>query len=314
MKFTQVPMPALTHDAAGRVRNVMSVDVEEYFQVTALSEAIRPDQWARIPSRVGASVDSLLTLMEEADARATFFILGWVAERHPGLVRAIARAGHEVASHGYAHQPAYRQTPEEFAEDARRSKGILEDVLGAPVRGYRAASFSIVARNTWAFEVLERLGFVYSSSINPIPHDIYGFAEAPRAPFRPGDLALIECPVSTLELAGRRWPCAGGGYFRLLPYAFFRWAIGRLHREGRPSLFYLHPWEVDPDQPRVPGLSLRSRFRHYTNLDRTERRLRRLLHEFSWGRFDHWLGLEGAPATPAVRPAPGVPGTAAGLR
>ncbi|MCC5794970.1 MAG: DUF3473 domain-containing protein [Chromatiales bacterium] len=269
----------------------MSVDVEEYFHVTALSERVRPEQWSGLPSRVEQSVDCLLGCFEAANVRATFFMLGWVAERHPAMVRRVAAAGHEVASHGYAHQPAYRQTPAEFREDAGRSKALLEDITGVPVRGYRAASFSIVARNQWAFEELDRLGFVYSSSVNPIQHDIYGFPGAPRTPFHPAGTDLIECPVSTLEYLGRRWPCGGGGYFRLLPYSLFHWAIQQLHKEGRPALFYMHPWEVDPDQPRVPGLSFRSRFRHYTNLSRAENRLRKLLGAFSWGRFDEWLDL-----------------------
>jgi polysaccharide deacetylase family protein (PEP-CTERM system associated) len=313
-ELTLLPLPSLTCDAAGRARNVMTVDVEEYFHVAALSEAISPADWPRLPSRVGASVERLLVALADADAHATFFILGWVAERHPALVRAVARAGHEVASHGYWHQPAYRQTPAEFAEDARRSKAVLEDALGAPVLGYRAASFSIVARNQWAFAELDRLGFRYSSSVHPIAHDIYGFPDAPRTPFRPaGTQQLVECPVSTLELAGRRLPCAGGGYFRLLPYAWFRWAIQRLNAAGQPMLFYLHPWEIDPEQPVVDGLSWRSRWRHYNNLHRTERRLRRLLADFAWDRFDRWLGLAPA-ATPGTAPVPDGTGNAADWR
>jgi polysaccharide deacetylase family protein (PEP-CTERM system associated) len=269
----------------------MSVDVEEHFHVAAFDRQIRPEDWDRMPSRVEANTDRLLRLFAEEGVSATFFILGWVAERHPALVRRIADQGHEVASHGYAHVPAFRQTREEFAADARRSKQILEDILGRPVLGYRAASFSIVKRNQWAFGELEAAGYRYSSSVNPIRHDIYGFPDAPRFDFTPEGTRLRECPVTTLELGGNRWPCGGGGYFRLLPYGLFRWALRQVGRAGHPCYFYLHPWEVDPDQPRVAGASWRSRFRHYTNLHRTEPRLRQLLRDFRWGRFDQRLGL-----------------------
>lgn len=276
---------------AARPANVMSVDVEEHFHVAAFDRQIRPSDWEGMPSRVEANTDRLLRLFAEEGVSATFFILGWVAERHPGLVKRIAEQGHEVASHGYAHVPAFRQTREEFAADARRSKQILEDILSRPVLGYRAASFSIVKRNQWAFGELEAAGYRYSSSVNPIRHDIYGFPDAPRFDFTPEGTGLRECPVTTLELAGTRWPCGGGGYFRLLPYGLFRWALGQVGRDGHPCYFYLHPWEVDPEQPRVAGASWRSRFRHYTNLHRTEPRLRQLLRDFSWGRFDQRLGL-----------------------
>lgn len=276
------------------IRNVMTVDVEEYFHVTALSERVAPGDWERLQSGVERNVDRLLQLYADTGVSATFFILGWVAERHPAMVRRIAAQGHEVGSHGYAHQPAYRQSEAEFTEDARRSKQVLEDALGAPVIGYRAASFSIVARNQWAFGVLDRLGFLYSSSVNPIRHDIYGFPDAPRHPFTPEGTKLIECPVTTLEFAGQRWPCGGGGYFRILPYGLFRWALRRVNAGGQPGYFYLHPWEIDTDQQRVAGLSWRSRFRHYTNLHRTEGRLKRLLADFQWGRFDEHLGLRPA--------------------
>ncbi|MEQ1800511.1 MAG: XrtA system polysaccharide deacetylase [Gammaproteobacteria bacterium] len=269
----------------------MSVDVEEHFHVAAFDRHIKPTDWHQHPSRVAANTERLLALFERRRVKATFFILGWVAERHPALVRQIVAGGHEVASHGCLHIPAFRQTRGEFADDVRRSKAILEDASGRPVLGYRAASFSIVKRNQWAFEELDRAGYRYSSSVNPVRHDIYGFPDAPRFNFTPAGTALTECPITTLEVAGQRLPCGGGGYFRLLPYGLFQWAMKRVNAAGHPCYFYLHPWEVDPEQPRVHGASLKSRFRHYTNLHKTEGRLDRLLGEFAWDRFDRVLGL-----------------------
>lgn len=271
--------------------NVMSVDVEEHFHVAAFDSCIAANDWPSLPSRVERNTDRLLALFSDRGISATFFVLGWVAQRHPGLVRRIAAEGHEVASHGYAHQPAFRQSRQEFLDDAQRSKAVLEDAGGVKVIGYRAASFSIVRANQWAFEELERAGYLYSSSVNPVRHDIYGFPDAPRFDFTPEGTGLRECPVTTLEGLGNRWPCGGGGYFRLLPYALFSWALRRVNAGGRPCYFYIHPWEVDPDQPRVAGASWRSRFRHYTNLHQTEPRLRRLLDDFQWTRFDRLLGL-----------------------
>lgn len=273
------------------VVNVMSVDVEEHFHVAAFDRQVRRDQWANMPSRVEANTDRMLAIFAEHGVSATFFMLGWVAERYPGLVQRVVAQGHEVGSHGFAHEPAFRQTPEQFAEDARRSKAVLEDAAGQRVIGYRAASFSIVKRNQWAFEELERAGYMYSSSVNPVRHDIYGFPDAPRFNFTPAGTRLLECPVTTLELAGSRFPCGGGGYFRLLPYRLFRWALRRVNADGHPCYFYIHPWEIDPGQPRIDGASWRSRFRHYTNLHRTEGRMRSLLADFRWTRFDRLLGL-----------------------
>jgi polysaccharide deacetylase family protein (PEP-CTERM system associated) len=273
------------------VVNVMSVDVEEHFHVAAFDRQISPTDWDNLPSRVEANTNRLLDLFSEAGVQATFFILGWVAERHPALVRRVHDAGHEIASHGYAHEPAFRQSREEFAADARRSKVVLEDAAGCRVIGYRAASFSIVKRNQWAFEELEGAGYLYSSSVNPVRHDIYGFPEAPRFDYTPEGTSLVECPVTTIELAGNRLPCGGGGYFRLLPYGLFRWALRQVNADGHPCYFYTHPWEFDPDQPRVANAPWRSRFRHYTNLRRTEGRLRQLLADFQWTRFDRLLGL-----------------------
>lgn len=269
----------------------MSVDVEEHFHVAAFDRQIDSADWDSHPTRVVGNTERLLALFERRGIHATFFILGWVAERHPVLVQRIIGAGHEVASHGCNHIPAFRQTREAFAEDIRRSKKTLEDIAGRPVLGYRAASFSIVKRNQWAFEELDKAGYRYSSSVNPVRHDIYGFPDAPRFNFQPAGTTLTECPITTLELAGQRLPCGGGGYFRLLPPVLFRWALRRVNRGGHPCYFYLHPWEVDPDQPRIAGASWKSRFRHYTNLHKTESRLDQLLREFAWDRFDRVLGL-----------------------
>jgi polysaccharide deacetylase family protein (PEP-CTERM system associated) len=274
-----------------RMLNVMSVDVEEHFHVAAFDGQISSGDWASLPSRVEANTDRILALFAEGGVSATFFILGWVAERYPAMVRRIVSQGHEIASHGYSHRPVFRQTVGEFADEARRSKAILEEVGACRVLGYRAASFSIVKGSAWAFEELDRAGYLYSSSVNPVRHDIYGFPDAPRFNFTPHGTRLLECPVTTLEFGGSRFPCGGGGYFRLLPYGLFRWALRRVNDARHPCYFYIHPWEIDPDQPRVSGVSLRSRFRHYTNLDRTEGRLRRLLSDFQWTRFDRLLGL-----------------------
>jgi polysaccharide deacetylase family protein (PEP-CTERM system associated) len=271
----------------------MSVDVEEYFQVKALSERVTKAEWESLPQRVESAIDQILELFAEFDTKATFFTLGWIAERHPAMIRAISAQGHEIASHGWEHIPADEQTRDEFGADIRRSKQILEDLAGRAVLGYRAASFSINATNLWALEELEAAGFRYSSSIFPVEHDIYGLPGAPRYPFEPASTKqLIEWPGPTVEFAGRRWNCGGGGYFRLLPYPLFRAALRRFHKESRqPSFFYFHPWEMDPEQPRITGLRAKSRFRHYLNLNRTDARLRRLLTDFRWNSFDRLLNL-----------------------
>ncbi len=269
----------------------MSVDVEEHFHVAAFDQQIQSTDWHKHSSRVVSNTERLLALFDRRRVQATFFTLGCVAEQHPALIRRIVAEGHELGSHGCRHVPAFRQTRGEFAEDVRRSKAILEDTSGIAVLGYRAASFSIVKRNQWAFEELDRAGYRYSSSVNPVRHDIYGFPDAPRFNFRPEGTSLTECPITTLEVAGQRLPCGGGGYFRLLPYGLFSWAMRRVNGDGHPCYFYLHPWEVDPDQPRIQGASWKSRFRHYNNLHKTEGRLDRLLREFSWDRFDRVLGF-----------------------
>jgi polysaccharide deacetylase family protein (PEP-CTERM system associated) len=267
--------------------NAMSVDVEDYFQVEALSRVVSRDDWNAIPRRVAANTDRLIDLFAELGAHATFFTLAWVAERHPDLIRRIVAGGHELASHGLDHTRVDRQTPEVFRADLKRSRAVLEDIGGVAITGYRAASFSIGARNLWAFDVLEEEGYAYSSSVYPVRHDLYGMPDAPRVPFHPRDGKLLEIPLTTVRRFGRNLPCAGGGYFRLIPYWLSRANLRRVHAvDQSPCIFYLHPWEVDPAQPRVAGLSAKSRFRHYLNLGAMEGRLRRLLNDFTWDRMD----------------------------
>jgi polysaccharide deacetylase family protein (PEP-CTERM system associated) len=267
------------------VLNAMTVDVEDYFQVQAFAHCIERSAWDGMQSRVEANIDRILEMFDAAGVRATFFTLGWIAERHKPMVRRIVAAGHELASHGYDHTRADVQDPASFAADVSRTRQLLEDIGGVTVRGYRAATFSIGAQNTWAFRVLEDAGYTYSSSVNPIAHDLYGMPDAPRVPFRPEGGALWEIPMTALRAFGRNWPCSGGGYFRLLPYSVFRQGLSLVNR-NRPGIFYFHPWEVDPEQPRVTGCGWKSEFRHYTNLSRMSARLDRLLHDFAWGRMD----------------------------
>lgn len=272
----------------GVLVNAMSVDIEDYFHVSAFTDHIDRSDWDNRPTRVVRNVELILELFRAHDVRGTFFVLGWVAERHPGLVRRIVDGGHELASHGFGHVKIHRQTPTEFRADVRATRLLLEDIGGVQVKGYRAPSFSIGADTMWAFNVLEEEGYKYSSSVYPIRHDHYGMPEAPRFAFKPLDsIDILECPVSTLPLLGRNLPCGGGGYFRLLPYATSRWAMRRVNRlDEKPCVFYFHPWEIDPDQPRVPGLSLKTRVRHYINLDRMRGRLRSVLADFAWDRMD----------------------------
>lgn len=276
--------------SAGRagVVNALSVDVEDYFQVSAFAGIVGRSDWDAMPSRVEWSTERTLELFAEGGVRATFFTLGWVAERHPALIRRIVQAGHELASHGYAHYRVSDQAPEVFREDVRRTRRILEDTGGVPVVGFRAASFSIAAPQLWAHRVLAEEGYRYSSSIYPVRHDHYGMPDAPRFAYRPvGEAGVVEYPVTTVRVAGHNVPCGGGGYFRLLPYAYFRWAIGRVNAVDRaPAIFYFHPWEVDPDQPRQSGLGFKTRFRHYVNLSRMAAKLRALIGDFRWDRMD----------------------------
>ena len=280
--------------AAGARRNAMSVDVEDYFQVQALAEAVSRDDWDRLPRRVEQNTHRVLDLFATRGVKATFFTLGWVAERHPALIRRIVAEGHELASHGREHVRADAQSPAAFRDDVRHAKQVLEECGGIAVRGYRAASFSIGRSNPWAFAILAEEGYSYSSSLYPVKHDLYGMPEAPRFPFRPfGNRGFREFPITSLRLLGRNFPCGGGGYFRLLPYAVSRLALAAVqHRDGRPCVFYFHPWEIDPDQPVQTGLSFKSRFRHYTNLGRMEGKLDRLLSDFAWDRVDRVLDQE----------------------
>jgi polysaccharide deacetylase family protein (PEP-CTERM system associated) len=279
--------------ARGPLLNAMTIDVEDYFQVQAFAGVISRDAWETLPRRVERNTGRLLDILAETGAKATFFTLGWVAERHPRLVRRIVAEGHELASHGYDHQRANEQTPAEFRADVERTKRLLEDAGGAAVRGYRAPTFSIGPKNRWAFDVLAEAGYAYSSSIYPIAHDLYGSPESPRAPYREERSGILEIPLSTVKLFGRNFPCSGGGYFRLLPYSISRRAMRRVNVvDGLPCIFYLHPWEIDPDQPRQDCAPWKSRFRHYTNLSRTEGRLKRLLGDFPWGRMDRAFARE----------------------
>ncbi|MCL2524240.1 MAG: DUF3473 domain-containing protein [Betaproteobacteria bacterium] len=271
--------------AAPPQRNALTIDVEDYFQVSAFAPHIARSEWPNRECRVERNIERILAMLDARGIRATFFTLGWIAERYSAMVRRIAAAGHEIASHGYGHERASEQTPDVFLADIAAAKRLLEDLCACEVRGYRAPSFSIGAGNPWAFECLERAGYRYSSSIYPIRHDHYGMPEAPRHAHRIGQ--VLEIPATTLRLFQRNWPAGGGGYFRLLPYPVSRWMLRRINNvDGLPAVFYFHPWEIDADQPRIPGISAKTRFRHYLNLGRMEQRLHRLLADFSWGRMD----------------------------
>ena len=283
------------------VVNAMSVDVEDYFHVNAFDGVVPRGRWESLESRVCRNTERLLALFEARGVSATFFVLGWVAERFPSLVSSIARQGHEIASHGYAHRLISEQTPQAFRDDVRRAKDLLEAAAGAQVDGFRAPSYSVTARTLWALDVLIEEGYRYDASIFPIRHDRYGLPASPRHPYvltRAGG-SLVEAPASTVRCGGVNLPVAGGGYFRILPYAWTRWGIRRINtHEGRPAIFYLHPWEIDPSQPRIRA-GLVSRFRHYRNLDKTEPRLRRLLREFRFSTVGRLLT--------SVQPAPELP-------
>ena len=284
---------------AKSITNALTIDVEDYFQVSAMAPYIQRSEWDNLECRVERNVDRLLTLLDRHHTQATFFTLGWVAERYPQLVRRIVEGGHELASHGYGHQRASDLNAEAFTADIARAKSLLEDIGGVAVRGYRAPSFSIGRANLWAFECLRATGHAYSSSIYPIKHDHYGMPDAPRFAHSVA-CGLLEVPVTTLRIGGRNLPASGGGFFRLLPYALSRWMIRRVNAVDRqPAVFYCHPWEIDHAQPRVSGIDLKTRFRHYVNIDRMERRLDALLKDFRWGRMDDvFLRQQSAP--PAV--------------
>jgi polysaccharide deacetylase family protein (PEP-CTERM system associated) len=266
--------------------NALTIDVEDYFQVQALAGAVSRAAWDDMPRRVQANTERLLASFERAGVHATFFVLGWVAERHPALIARIVAGGHELASHGYGHERVDGLGPEAFRADIRRARGVLEDAGGVRVVGYRAPTFSIGAATPWAFVILAKEGYRYSSSVYPVKHDLYGTPDAPRFPYRPGEGAVWEIPLTTLRVLGRNLPCSGGGWFRLLPYAVFRMALRRFQQtEAAAGVFYAHPWEIDPAQPRLAVHGL-SRFRHYVNLSRTAGRLERLLGDFAWDRMD----------------------------
>jgi len=267
--------------------NAMTVDVEDYFQVSAFDQQISREDWGGIPSRIGRNVERILELFEQENASATFFTLGWVCERFPEIVRAIAAAGHEIASHGHEHSRVGTFTQKQFRIDVEGTRKRLEDVSGTPVVGYRAPSFSIGQETIWAYDVLAEAGYSYSSSVFPIQHDHYGLPDAPRFPFRSSSGGLLEIPMSTLQFLGRNWPCSGGGYFRLLPLRYSIWALRRINeRDQMPAVFYFHPWEIDPDQPRIDGILAKAKFRHYVNLNKFEYRLTQMLRTFRWDRID----------------------------
>jgi polysaccharide deacetylase family protein (PEP-CTERM system associated) len=283
-----VTFPERRAHARGPIVNGLSVDVEDWFQVGAFEDVIERDQWGGLADRVDRNVREILDLFDEVEAKATFFTLGWIAQRHGALLREVVARGHEIASHGWDHRRVFTMDRASFAEDIRMARQAIEDASGSRVTGYRAPSFSIDQRTPWAFMELVEQGYAYSSSVAPVAHDHYGWPEAPRFAFKPLPWApLVEIPVTTALFAGKRLAAGGGGFFRVLPYAFSRWAIRQVNRrEQRPAVFYFHPWEIDPGQPRVAGAPLKSRLRHYTRLDRMAPKLRQLIREFAWGRMD----------------------------
>ena len=281
------------------ITNALTIDVEDYFQVSAMAPYIARSEWDSRECRVERNVDRILALLDEHDTEATFFTLGWIAERYPQLVRRIVAGGHELASHGHGHERASDLSRAQFSEDITRAKRILEDLGGVAVQGYRAPSFSIGQGNLWAFDCLAEAGYRYSSSIYPIAHDHYGMPDAPRFAHevRPG---LTEVPVTTLRVGERNYPSSGGGYFRLMPYALSRWMIRRVNAQDQaPAIFYFHPWEIDAGQPRIPGIDAKTRFRHYVNIARMEGKLQALLRDFRWGRMDEVFFGQTAAGAPA---------------
>jgi polysaccharide deacetylase family protein (PEP-CTERM system associated) len=276
------------------VRNALSVDVEDWFQVGAFETVISRGDWDSLECRVERNCDAVLALFDQAGVKGTFFTLGWVAERYPALMRRIAGAGHEIASHGYAHDRVFTFTPQQFADDLIRARALIEDASGQKVNGYRAPSFSIDQRTPWAHEILAEHGYTYSSSVAPVKHDHYGWADAPRFAFRPvAGSDFLEIPVTTATIGSRRLAAGGGGFFRLLPYQFSRWAIRQVNeRDERPAVIYFHPWEIDPGQPRVTNAPIKSKLRHYTKLDVMAAKLKRLAHEFEWERLDTIVARE----------------------
>jgi polysaccharide deacetylase family protein (PEP-CTERM system associated) len=278
------------------LRNALSVDVEDWFQVGAFETVISRDSWDTLECRVERNSDAVLALFDDAGIKGTFFTLGWVAERYPALMRRIVDAGHELASHGYSHDRVFTFASQQFAADIERARKLIEDTSGALVTGYRAPSFSIDQRTPWAHEILAEQGYTYSSSVAPVKHDHYGWADAPRFAFKPvAGSDFLEIPVTTAMLGSRRLAAGGGGFFRLLPYAFSRWAIRQVNEEdARPAIIYFHPWEIDPDQPRVANAPVKSKLRHYSKLGAMAGKLRRLTGEFEWERLDAVVAREQA--------------------
>ena len=269
------------------LRNALSVDVEDWFQVGAFETVIDRADWEGLDRRVEANTDACLAMFAEADVKATFFTLGWVAHRHPQLIRRIVEQGHELASHGWDHARVFTLTPEQFRDDLAKTRATLEDASGTAVTGYRAPSFSIDKRTPWAHPILAEAGYTYSSSVAPVVHDHYGWPEAPRFAFAPvSGSDFLELPVTTARLAGRTLAAGGGGFFRLLPYQFSRWAVAQVNAQQQSAIIYFHPWEIDPSQPRVANAPLRSKLRHYTNLRVMAAKLERLIGDFAWGRVD----------------------------
>ncbi len=275
--------------------NALSVDVEDWFQVGAFENVISRDSWNARECRVEANTDALLAMFDTARIKATFFTLAWVAQRYPALMQRIVAAGHELGNHGCNHDRVFTFTPPQFAADLDRSRKVIEDAGGAAVKGYRAPSFSINKNTPWAHEIMAEQGYIYSSSINPIAHDHYGWADAPRFAFKPvAGSDFIEIPVTTAMLGSRRIAAGGGGFFRLLPYVYSRWAIRQVNSEARPGIIYFHPWEIDPGQPRVANAPIKSKLRHYTKLDAMAGKLKRLIGDFEWDRLDRIVELERA--------------------
>lgn len=274
--------------AGATIRNAMTIDVEDYFQVSAFAPYIARDSWPERECRVEANIDRILAILEAGNVHATFFTLGWIAERYPAMVRRIVAGGHELASHGYGHLRASDQDRAAFMQDIGSSKAILEDIGGQAVLGYRAPSFSIGHGNLWALDALSEAGYRYSSSIYPVQHDHYGMPDAPRFAWHPENAGgLLEVPITTVRMGARNLPAGGGGYFRLLPYSLSRWMMRKVNEDdGQPAIFYFHPWEIDPGQPRPDGINLKTRFRHYVNLARMDGRIQALTRDFAWDRMD----------------------------
>ncbi|MFK7794821.1 MAG: XrtA system polysaccharide deacetylase [Gammaproteobacteria bacterium] len=289
MNFT--PRPVEQSDVDCHL-NAMTIDVEDYFQVSAFNDNISLEEWSQHNCRVENNMDRMLQLFSDNDVKATFFTLGWIAEKYPDIVKKIVANGHELASHGRNHTRVFDQTPEQFSADIIHTKNLLEDIGGVEVKGYRAASFSIDDRNLWAYDCLSQAGYQYSSSIYPVEHDHYGMPDAPRFSFFANDAGLVEVPISTVQWLNRLWPSGGGGYFRFFPYAISKRLIQTVNeKEQRSAIFYLHPWEIDPEQPKQDNLPMKTKFRHYVNLKHTYKRLEKLSKDFRWDRMDRVFSI-----------------------